>query len=280
MAMSAPRPAPASAGVPRDLTEYLRLFEGVRDETAIGEATTSYLRIPGVAERIRNAVPDAKLIVMLRNPVDRAFSRYAMLLTQGIEKRPFADVVAEEMADIADGAQQGSSGRASTASTSAPVCATFPAAQLHVHLFEDLRREPQEVVRSLFEFLDVDRSFVAEPAIHNDTQFPARSELLDRLIRRTPERSASTQCPSCSNSDEAEAHGSPQEQRHARVPGPVATATRGRCIRDDIGRTEQLIGRDLSGSTRPETGRLPFPRLKSVTGRAALREAVTRRSRS
>ncbi|WP_204141128.1 sulfotransferase domain-containing protein [Halomicronema sp. CCY15110] len=43
---------------------------------AIGEASTSYLYIPSAAERIKKYLPDVKLIVVLRQPVDRAYSHY------------------------------------------------------------------------------------------------------------------------------------------------------------------------------------------------------------
>ena len=51
-----------------------RFFSARRDERAVGEASTSYLFGQQVPKRIRAALPGVKLICVLRNPVERAFS--------------------------------------------------------------------------------------------------------------------------------------------------------------------------------------------------------------
>lgn len=53
---------------------YLRNFCHVENEKAIGEASVSYLAVPGVAELIRNEYPEIKIIAILRDPVERAYS--------------------------------------------------------------------------------------------------------------------------------------------------------------------------------------------------------------
>jgi len=58
------------------LAEYEFLFDGVTDEIAIGEASTEYLVFEKSAARIKAAIPHAKIIIVLRNPVERAFSAY------------------------------------------------------------------------------------------------------------------------------------------------------------------------------------------------------------
>ena len=58
------------------LAEYMTFFDGARDEIAIGEASPSYLYLPGTAERIYQLLPNVKIIAILRNPVERAFSAY------------------------------------------------------------------------------------------------------------------------------------------------------------------------------------------------------------
>ncbi len=61
-----------------------------------GEASMSHLHVPGAPERVAASAPGAKLIVMLRNPVARAFSHYQMSVKQGHETLPFAEAVALE----------------------------------------------------------------------------------------------------------------------------------------------------------------------------------------
>jgi hypothetical protein len=61
-----------------DKEEYLRLFENARGYTAVGEASPSYLWDPDSPRLIHQAVPTARIIIMLRDPIERAFSHYLM----------------------------------------------------------------------------------------------------------------------------------------------------------------------------------------------------------
>lgn len=61
-----------------------------------GEATPYYLAHPHAAQRVRQDLPDARLIVLLRNPVDRAYSHYQHEVASGIETLTFADALARE----------------------------------------------------------------------------------------------------------------------------------------------------------------------------------------
>jgi hypothetical protein len=79
-----------------DEDEYLALFEGATDEQILGEASTSYLWDTRAAERIERAVGEASILIMLRDPVDRAYSQYWNDVREGLEKRPFLDALREE----------------------------------------------------------------------------------------------------------------------------------------------------------------------------------------
>jgi hypothetical protein len=71
----------------------------VDDRTTVsGEATPSYLLDPLVPERMAKTIPDAKLIALLRNPVDRAYSHYQMWVRRGDEIRSFGEATRQEMA--------------------------------------------------------------------------------------------------------------------------------------------------------------------------------------
>jgi len=75
-----------------DKKKYLKLFDGVKDEIAIGEATARYLNDPESAKFIHKVVPDARILISLRDPVEKAFSFYLML-SQSFETRSFHDVI-------------------------------------------------------------------------------------------------------------------------------------------------------------------------------------------
>jgi len=80
---------------------YRRCFsEGERIDrhrTITGEASPSYLFDPQVPERMARIVPEARLIALLRNPVDRAYSHYQMEVRRGKEARSFEEATQEEM---------------------------------------------------------------------------------------------------------------------------------------------------------------------------------------
>jgi len=61
-----------------------------------GEATPGYLFFPYCAEKIFDVIPKAKLIVILRNPVDRAFSHYQQQVSKKLEKLSFEDAIKME----------------------------------------------------------------------------------------------------------------------------------------------------------------------------------------
>ena len=76
--------------------EYLALFAGAHNEAVVGEASTSYLWDEQAPNRIYSSVPRAKLVIMLRNPVDRAYSHYLNDAREGIETRAFLEAVTQD----------------------------------------------------------------------------------------------------------------------------------------------------------------------------------------
>jgi sulfotransferase family protein len=79
-----------------DEDEYLALFQGSTNEELVGEASTSYLWDTQAGERIKHAVPEAKILIMLRDPVDRAYSHYWNDVREGLERRSFLEALTEE----------------------------------------------------------------------------------------------------------------------------------------------------------------------------------------
>jgi Sulfotransferase domain len=83
---------------------YRRCFSEGRhvdgQRTITGEASPSYLFDPQVPERMAQIVPEARLIALLRNPVDRAYSHYQMEVRRGKEERSFEEATQEEMTSV------------------------------------------------------------------------------------------------------------------------------------------------------------------------------------
>ena len=68
--------------------------------TITGEGTPAYLFYPYVPERVAKAIPRARLIALLRNPVDRAYSQYQQVVVKGQEIRTFEEVIGFDDATI------------------------------------------------------------------------------------------------------------------------------------------------------------------------------------
>ena len=81
---------------------YLAHFPSISDrpDFITGEATPNYIRFPKVAQQIKAHFPQIKLIILLRNPIDRALSWHHHKLNSGLAKGTFADAVAQEMKQL------------------------------------------------------------------------------------------------------------------------------------------------------------------------------------
>lgn len=75
---------------------YLAHFPLREEVSVVGEASPNYLIHPEAPERIREAIPHAKFITLLRNPVDRAYSQYYMNVRKGLESLSFEDAIDQE----------------------------------------------------------------------------------------------------------------------------------------------------------------------------------------
>jgi hypothetical protein len=82
----------------KDPAAYARLFEDGAAHRYRGEASPSYLPDPETAARLFQACPEARVIVSLRDPVERAYANYWTWVRMGRERRSFAVAVREELA--------------------------------------------------------------------------------------------------------------------------------------------------------------------------------------
>lgn len=158
-------------------------FEGHDGEKAIGEASASTMSDPRAPSRIAQHLPQAKLLFVLRNPVDRAYSQYHFYVYTGkIEpERSFHEVVRDEESEIRrDMIERGNYVRQLERFDE-----HFDRSRMKVLLHERLREDTMEVVEDVFRFLAVDPSF--EPDVtsrHNVTSYPVSLGAY-RWVRRT-----------------------------------------------------------------------------------------------
>lgn len=148
-----------------DIHKYAALFEPAKGVQAIGEASAMYLYYPNAPLRIATQLPEAKLIAVLRNPVERAYSAYLHKLRDGLEVHTeFGKALLDEPKRIAEnwtplwyyrelGFYYKQLKR---------YYDLFNPMQLRVYLYDDFKAAPLAVVKDIYGFLGVDDSFIPD----------------------------------------------------------------------------------------------------------------------
>lgn len=165
----------------RGIEWFASHFDHYRGETAIGEGSAGMLVCSKAPQRIAACIPDARLICVLRNPIERAFSHYYFYLYTGKTKecRPFGDVIRDEDSEIGrDVVEQGKYIQHLRRYEE-----HFSRDQLDVALYRTLREDPQHLVKQLYDGLGVDSSYTpVTESRHNVTKYPV-SDTLYAAIR-------------------------------------------------------------------------------------------------
>lgn len=169
-----------------DLEEYEALFGGAGDEKAVGEASPAYLCAPLAPGAIKHHVPDARLIAVLRDPAERAYSAYMHQVRDGRETLPFARALdAEEervRANWAPGWRYTREGFYRKGLSR--YLELFGRERLGVYLYEDLEDDPPGLMRDVFGFLGVDSSFVPDAARRHNPSGVPKSRLVTSFLKR------------------------------------------------------------------------------------------------
>lgn len=187
---------PAFAGPDRDffnhesiyrLEDYERLFDGRTEEIVAGEASPRYLFTSGTARRIRNFIPEAKLVAILRNPIDRAFSAFSMRKRDGWETcKTFEDAILQEEKRLKEGwasgiyLQRGYYGRQLN-----EYYRVFPREQICVLLYDRMRDDLEGLLTRLFRFIAVDEKFQPDTRQHYNPSGIIKNPVLRLVWTRT-----------------------------------------------------------------------------------------------
>ena len=171
--------------VPFDLAAYQALFAGRTTEKVAGEGSHWYLYGEQAAAHIRRYVPDVRLVAVLRDPADRAYSTYLHLRRTGQETLPsFEEALRQEAGRIANGWGWGHYVRRGHYGEQLQrYYDRFPAEQIRVYLYEDLQRDPLGLLRDLYRFLGVRDDFVPDLSVRRNVSGLPRHPRLHRLLR-------------------------------------------------------------------------------------------------
>jgi len=145
------------AHVVRERSSYERLFSDSAGFSYVGEASTSYLTNEAAPERIKRASPEAKIVVSLRDPVERAYSHFLYDVGEAAERRSFEEAV---RAELSCPASQPWPANYLEYSDYVPGLRRyehhFGRDSMHVIFFEELLSNPDSVLRNLLAFLGLD----------------------------------------------------------------------------------------------------------------------------
>ena len=264
-----------------DRERYLALFDEAGDAKRAGEASTRYLFSKDAPALIANDQPDARIVAVLRNPVDMIASLHAHKLAGGTE----------DLADFEQALAAEDDRRAGhrIPRDSNPLLATyrdrahfgeqvarwmdvFGPNQVHVILFEEMVRDPATHFRRLLEFLGVDPTFQpASFAAHNQAH-GSRGGLLRSLARTRPVQFATWRVLPALIGDARTRElsrriGHSKLRRRTAQRAEVPAELRRRLEAEfapDVARLSELLGRDVAAvwfGAQPETSKQPQPRV-------------------
>ncbi len=173
----------------RSMEAYERLFDGVKNERAVGESSVFYLYYPGTAKRIYEANPDMKIIILLRHPVDRAYSAYMHVVRDEREPLTFEEGLAKEPERKAmDFEPMWLYRELGLYSEQVQrYYDVFGRNQVKVLLFEDFTKNLHETMADIFRFLGVDPNVEIDTGLrHNESGVPKNRGLFNFISRPNP----------------------------------------------------------------------------------------------
>ncbi|MES1024048.1 sulfotransferase [Gloeocapsa sp. BRSZ] len=168
-----------------DIETYRHLFKGVTNEIAVGEASPLYLYSPKAAERIKKYIPDAKLIAILRNPIERAYSGYIMHVREGRETaKDFTEALQEEESRIRSNWGWGHYVNVGFYHAQLKrYLNLFDKEQIRVYLYEDLKTNPINLIQDIFRFLGVDDTFLPDTSLKYNVAGVPKNDAIKALIK-------------------------------------------------------------------------------------------------
>jgi len=153
----------------RNEQEYLKLFVNVRNESIVGEASATYISDPEAPYLIHKVSPNSKILISIRDPVERTFSAYLMHRIRGNIVKKFHDELNYELTHKLD---------LSKSSMRIPAGFYFEQIKTYIDLFgtknvkiivfEEWIKNPSNTVNDILKFLGIDYSFkISNPKAFN-----------------------------------------------------------------------------------------------------------------
>jgi len=145
--------------------QYYTLFNSVKNESAIGEASPSYISNKDCPNLIHKHLPNTKIIAVLRQPVARAYSNY--LHARRADRESISDFETAFNKETERKTENWSplyhyKSKGYYAEQLEQYFNLFPKENIKVVLFEDLVKNPIRITQEVFKFLNIDNSFIPD----------------------------------------------------------------------------------------------------------------------
>lgn len=241
----------------RTRAQYEPLFAQAGDAKAIGEGSIQYLANPDSAERIKAMIPDVRLVALLRDPADRAFSSYMMYVRDMHEKRLFLQAVDDEIAGNLKPSPftwLSYLGPGLYGQQLEQFLRVFDREQVFIGLYEDLRADPLALMRRVYRFLEIDEDFTPDMGATYNASGKPKNKLIARLTRKSKLTTKVRQwMPEGVMARVDKAVGRLQAKNLEKVrPEPEAIAKLRSYYAEDVRLLSRLIDRDLSAWIEPK----------------------------
>lgn len=166
-------------------------------EFLTGEDTPFYFWKENAVNRIQKILPNVKLILILRNPIDRAYSNYTDKINRGTETTEFDEVVKNEIAFIQNKSSKLKKNNLLTDIITEPAYLAkgiyvkqlelwtkkFPLEQIHILSTEKMAKDPFKTLENVFEFLEISKESIKIPELRKKKEYsPMNSETRKLLI--------------------------------------------------------------------------------------------------
>ncbi len=244
-------------------SEYLEAYAARTHERAAGDFSPSYLFYSEAAQRIRAFRPDAKILILLRNPIKRAISHYLMDIRSGYQTRPLADFLqrtSENRLFHREYIELGMYSRQVPA-----YFQEFSPENVLLLLYDDFVRNPGQLMAAIFRFIGVsDEVNVETTFVHNSFEMP-RLRILRKLMRSRNLEPVRRLCPQAVRTGLKRALFSRKRPDLSNEENLLTEI-----YRQEIAGLSRLIGHDLSSWLEGESPpALPTSPPSSTTGRWA-----------
>jgi len=234
---------------------YNAYFSNFAGQKAIGEFDPDYLLFPETAQRIADTLgKDIRILVVLRNPADRAYSHYLMTRRKGLEPLEFSGALEAESSRKGDIKQRKIFAyleRGMYGDHLEKYLSVFPASQFMFVLFEtDLLQNKAMTIARIQEFLQVPVQALNLDVHSNEAGEPVNEQWNDLLRKQSVWKKLLRFILPVKSIRRSMRKSMIKKNMQKAATPRLSEAERGRLIRkyfiDDIHKTELLTGLDLS----------------------------------